>query len=302
MSEEIKENEDWKIVDTGEDDVLSYIKNAEEGMINAETYVPDTEIGPVGTIIVADLNKLHDNQLNQNVSLEMIEAKSGNEPSLIQLGNSKEVKEVELKLDRLRREESERANPGFFYKSKCKICNLALNDPDLHRYVISTNFVPQKLANYCVEIHGDPVKWDQASNHINKHFIPKYRELEFKRKEFQLMCKRMMRQKEKTSLPMRMAEAEEQLNMIGENLLVTADPNDRKDYRESVRAWASVMAVRKQVWEVMLKVMGMEQNPEEMQRIMHNAMQEKLRQALDLLPEEDRKRMIGLLQTTTKST
>lgn len=218
-----------------------------------------------------------------------------------------EVRDIERKVDKLRRIESEKASLGFFYVGNCKLCQIAYNDPDLHRVLVEDNLRPRSVIQYCKEVHGLDVKHNSVRSHIDKHFLPKYKEMENNRRNYRLAIHRGMKEREKHSLPFRMAEQEEILIQLQENIMIksesllnSSDRNDLREYTNCAKVISQLAGARNTIWTTLLKVMGMDQSPEESQNFITNLVSAKIEQALNKLPEEEKRKFIMLMQNAVE--
>lgn len=210
-----------------------------------------------------------------------------------------EIKDAETMVALITKRQTDNDICGFVYKSKCRCCNYALNDPEIHSVYLIHDFSIQPVVDYINEKYGDtpPIVWEQVKNHMTNHFLPKYKEVEFKRKKFITDIRKRLRdkEKEKGKSYTRIAELHEILYSKIEELCIYSDIKNDKQNRENARVIAQLTVAIKSLYELEYKMMGMDEDPEEYKARIQNMLKLQLNAILQRMPEEKQKEFMDYI-------
>ena len=203
--------------------------------------------------------------------------------------SEKEIVRVETELDNVRKKQAENSTFGFIYRSNCRTCEYALNDPDIHQLYLDHNFSIQPVVDFINEkyVPDVTIKWDQVKSHMENHFMPKYKEADVKRKEFYKMLNQRLRDKEKKSVA-RLDELTEIMYMKVEELFIYTDAKDVRSNRETAKVISQLALAMKGVYELQLKMLMGDDDPEEQKKKITNLMKAKFASILQSMPQEKR--------------
>lgn len=214
----------------------------------------------------------------------------------------KEIDSVEEEIEDVRTLKAKQGDFGFNFRPSCILCQLAYNDPHIHKLYILENFSPTPIMKYIEQVHQRPIKWEQVKNHMDKHFMPIYDELAHRRKEHLKLIKKALREREASSAEERLDMDEEVVNQTIQDIKAKTNPNNMREYLEASKVVATLMNSKMKVLELRLKMSGMGQSAEEQENTANAKAMEKFQMIWDVLDEENRRKAVERWKSMKKGT
>ena len=212
--------------------------------------------------------------------------------------SDEEVKAIETQLDKVKKKQAENGEYGFLFRPNCKTCQFAFDDPHIHEIYLMTNESPTPVINYIREKYGKELQWGQVDNHMKEHFMPKYKEVDVKRKQFLNGIRQRIREKEAKKPGNRIAELHEILFSKIEELCIFTDIKNDKMNRENAKVVSQLSMTIKALYELEFKVLGLNESPEEQKKRIQNMFQAQLDTMIERIPADKRQEFMDYLQGT----
>jgi len=201
--------------------------------------------------------------------------------------STREIESLEREIDTIRTKKAEEGEHGFSFRSNCRVCQLAIDDPQIHKIYLMTRYSPTEVKKYIFEKYGKEIRWDQVKNHMDQHFMPIYREVDYKRKEKLTELREAIREREKSTLPNRLMELEEILMQKAEELVVYSNPKNIDQNLAISKVLKNLSDAVVKIQDFKLKMLGMDQSSEESKQTLNKIFQKKLEMVLSKLSPED---------------
>lgn len=209
----------------------------------------------------------------------------------------KDIKNLEKDVEKLKKKKAISDENGFKYESKCRCCNLALEDPEIHKVYLASDQKPGTVRKYIEEKYNENIKWDSIKRHMEQHFLPVYEPLSYKRKENLLSIKKWIKEREDAALPNRLDAMEEMLYQKYENIFIkSCDQGIPLDQDAFIgKNLASIANTLMKIQEFKWTMLGSNKTPEEMQKIYTEAVKGLIQRVISKIPDENQKKEIMFL-------
>lgn len=201
--------------------------------------------------------------------------------------STREIESLEKEIDTIRTKKAEEGEHGFSFRSNCRVCQFAIDDPQIHKLYLMTKYSPTEVKKYIFEKYAQEIRWDQVKNHMDQHFMPVYREVDYKRKEKLTALREAIREREKSTLPNRLMELEEILMQKAEELVVYSSPKNVDQNMAVSKVLKNLSDAVVKIQDFKLKMLGMDQSSEESKQTLNKIFQKKLEMVLSKLSPED---------------
>lgn len=210
--------------------------------------------------------------------------------------SEKDMKNLEKDVQKLRKKKALEAEHGFHYEPKCYCCNLAIDDPDIHKIYLLSKQRPGAVQKYISEKYGKKVKWESVDTHMKDHFLPVYDEISYKRRDHLLNVKRWIKEREDSIYPSKLAVLEEIMMQKAENIAIRSSGQPVEIEIMASKVIPSLASAIVKIQDFRLQMVGSNKSPEEMNKITQEAFKGLVQKALENLPEQDRLRLASLIQ------
>lgn len=209
----------------------------------------------------------------------------------------KDIKSLEKEVQKLKKKKIVNDENGFNYESKCRCCNLALEDPDIHKLYLVSNQKPGTVKKYIEEKYNETIKWDSIKRHMDQHFLPVYDAVSYKRKENLLNIKKWIKEREDAALPSRLDAMEEMLYQKYENIFIKSCDQGIPLQEDAFigKNLASIANTLMKIQEFKWTMLGSNKTPEEMQKIYTEAVKGLIQRVINKIPDENQKKEIMFL-------
>ena len=198
----------------------------------------------------------------------------------------REIKNLEKDIQKLKQKKALEAEHGFHYEAKCKCCNIAVDDVNIHKIWLKSGQKTGSVQTYIVEKYGKKIKYDSIKRHMMEHFLPVYDEISYKRKENLLSIRRWIKEREDEIYPNKLQTFEEMIMQKMENVFIRSQNQSLEAELITLKTMASAGSVLLKIQEHKLQMLGSNKTPEEMQRLMTEYVKGLLSKILEKAPDE----------------
>lgn len=212
----------------------------------------------------------------------------------------KELDSLEKEVERIREKQAKNKEYGFIYKKKCRVCNIAYEDPNIHKIFLMSRHKYSSISQYVQQKYGITVRVEQVANHIKKHFLPIYKENSYKRKEIQQLTRESIREREGGSVPDRLVELEEIMMMSVEEISAYKNPKNVDQNINALKTITAAASTIVKIQEYRLKLLGLNLTPEEAKHQMNALIRKKFEKVLMQLSPDDQDKFLSALENADK--
>ena len=234
---------------------------------------------------------LVDNEDIANIIESIGDVEINQEPTII---DNQELQSIENEISDVRCDKAKLGTFGFSYKSNCVVCNIAYNDPLIHKIYLAESCSPSQIVKYIEQTHHQTVNYRQVKVHMDCHFMPTYDELAIKRKDYITTIKNGIKERSGLTIKERL-DIDEAISMQTiEDIKVKTNPSvNMREYLEGAKVVNTFIATNIKIRELRVKIDGMGQTPEEMENQVNAKVKEKFQELWDSLDEETRDKAIN---------
>jgi hypothetical protein len=207
--------------------------------------------------------------------------------------NVSEIQERSLEKDivKIKKTKAIAQENGFNFEPRCRCCNLALEDPEIHNIWLSSKQKATQVQKYIKEKHNIQLHFDSISKHMKEHFMPVYDEFSYQRRENLLNLKKFSKERQEAIYLNKIDSAEEMIMQKIENIYIRSNRDQPLEVEMmALKTITAAAAALVKIQEHKLNIIGQNKSPEEMQKIMQEYVKGLLYKVLEKAPDEDTKK------------